>query len=195
MEKRKCKIEGESIETKVNIEINLDGEGKGEINTGIRFLDHLLYSFARYGLFDLNIDVSGDLDVHHTIENIGIVLGKSFAKALGDRKGIRRISHSFVPMDESLAMAVVDVRAHRGYAVTNISLQSNKIGDISTDLFWHLIEIFAIEAKINIHARTIYGKNDHHKVEALFKAVAKAIGEAIQFDREIPCIEENIKYI
>ncbi len=175
---RKKKIERKTSETDITISLNLDGEGKSQINTGIEFFDHMLESFAKHGLFDLKIDAKGDLEVddHHTVEDVGILLGETINEALGDKKGIKRMAHALVPMDESLAMVAIDISG-RSYTVLDLPFKKIKVGELSTENVGHFMESLAHTGKINLHARC-EGENDHHKIEALFKALARSLHEA-----------------
>lgn len=176
--KRYKKLERKTNETDITISLNLDGEGKSQINTGIEFFDHMLESFAKHGLFDLEIDAKGDLNVddHHTVEDVGIILGEAINEALGNKKGIRRMAHALVPMDESLAMVAIDISG-RSYTVLDLSFTKVKVGELSTENVGHFMESMARTGKINLHARC-EGKNDHHKIEALFKALARSLHDA-----------------
>jgi len=182
MKSRMMKIKRKTSETDINLFLNLDGKGKYQVETGIQFFNHMLNSFSRHGLFDLNLQVNGDLEVddHHTVEDVGITLGQAFNKALGDKKGIKRVANSLVPMDEALALVVVDLSG-RSYAVLDMSFKSEKVGDMSTENVPHFFESFAHAAEINLHAR-VEGRNDHHQIEALFKALARALKEAIHIE-------------
>ncbi len=175
---RKKKLERKTSETNITISLNLDGEGSSQIKTGIEFFDHMLDSFARHGLFDLEADAEGDLDVddHHTVEDVGILLGEALKEALGDKKGIKRMAHALVPMDESLAMVALDLSG-RSYTVLDIPLKKSEVGGLSTENVGHFLESLAQSGKFNLHARC-EGANDHHQIEALFKALAKALHEA-----------------
>jgi len=184
--KRTAVINRETTETKVSVELNLDGTGKGEVNTGIGMLDHLLAQLARHGLFGIKIKATGDLEVneHHTVEDVAISLGMAFNQALGERKGIVRMGHALVPMDEALAMVAVDISG-RGYAVVEAAFSDIWLGELSTDLIRHFLQSFAIETKLNIHTMLISGTNDHHKAEAIFKALGRALDEATKLDGRI----------
>lgn len=175
---RKKKLSRKTNETNITISLNLDGEGKSQINTGIEFFDHMLDSFARHGLFDLEVEAVGDLgiDDHHTVEDVGILLGEVLNDALGDKKGIKRMAHALVPMDESLAMVAIDISG-RSYTVLDLPFKNVKVGSLSTENVGHFLESLSRTGKINLHARC-EGENDHHQVEALFKALARALNEA-----------------
>lgn len=175
---RKKSLKRKTTETDIKISFNLDGEGISQINTGIEFFDHMLDSFARHGFFDLNVEAQGDVDVddHHTVEDVGILLGEAFNEALGDKKGIRRMAHALVPMDESLAMVAIDISG-RSYTVLDLPFKKVKVGELSTENVGHFLESLARTGKMNLHARC-EGENDHHQIEALFKALSKALHEA-----------------
>jgi imidazoleglycerol-phosphate dehydratase len=170
-------------ETEITISIHLDGSGKHEIATGIGFLDHMLTHIAVHGLFDLTVKAVGDLhvDEHHTVEDVAIVLGQAFAEALGDKKGIVRTAHAYVPMDEALAFVALDLSG-RPYTVIQVEWRTPAVGGIAVSLFEHFFESFAAAARINLHAQVPYGRDDHHKAEALFKALARALDAATQID-------------
>lgn len=186
MPKRVAVIERETSETKIALELDIDGTGVFEIDTGVGMLDHLLAQIAKHGRFDIKISAKGDLDIdeHHTIEDVGISLGLAFSQALGERKGIVRMGHAFVPMDEALALAAVDLSG-RGWGVVEISFANEYIGALPTDMVGHFLESFASEGRLNLHAKLLAGKNDHHKVEVLFKALARALDEATKIDERI----------
>ena len=170
-------------ETSIQIKLTLDGTGTHEISTGIGFLDHMLTHLAVHGLFDLSIRAQGDLDVdtHHTIEDVALVLGQAFDQALGDRKGILRMADCFAPMDETLAHVAIDLSG-RPYSVIQAEWHTPYVGNIPATLFPHFFESFAITARCNLHARVLYGRDDHHQAEALFKAWARALDKATQID-------------
>ncbi len=175
---RKKKLARKTSETDITITFNLDGEGKSQINTGIEFFNHMLESFARHGLFDLELEAEGDLDIddHHTVEDVGIILGEVLNDTLGDKKGIRRMAHALVPMDEALAMVAIDLSG-RSYTVLDLPFKKVKVGGLSTENVGHFLESLAQNGKFNLHARC-EGENDHHQVEALFKALARALHDA-----------------
>jgi imidazoleglycerol-phosphate dehydratase len=187
MKKRKNNLYRKTSETEIEISLNLDGTGKYDVQTGVEFFDHMLESFARHGFFDLAVKASGDVSVddHHTVEDVGILLGEVFNSAVGDKKGIRRISHSIVPMDEALARVAVDISG-RNYCVMNMQFTQLKVGELSTENVEHFLESFASSARININAK-VEGENDHHQIEALFKALARALKDALQIEHnQIP---------
>jgi len=180
---RIAEISRQTNETQIEIKLDLDGTGTHEISTGIGFLDHMLTHLAVHGLFDLTVQAKGDLhiDVHHTVEDVALALGQAFDKALGDRKGIVRIGDSFAPMDETLAHVAIDLSG-RPYAVFQAEWHTPYVGDIPVTLFQHFFESFAVMSRCNLHARVLYGRDDHHQTEALFKAWARAQDAASQFD-------------
>lgn len=182
--KRESKIQRKTSETEILIELNIDGTGHYEIETGIQFLNHMLESFTRHSLFDLKVEAKGDLEVddHHTVEDIGIVLGEALNEALEDKKGIRRMAHALVPMDESLSMVAVDLSG-RSYTILDLDFHQDKVGDLSTENVGHFLESLAQTGKINLHARC-EGDNDHHQVEALFKALARSLHDATRVVHE-----------
>jgi len=178
---RIAKIERKTLETEVLVEMNLDGNGNSEINTGIGFLDHMLTLMAFHGSFDLKVNCSGDLyvDEHHTVEDIGITLGQAFNKALGDKNGIKRYSSIYIPMDEALCNTVVDI-SNRPYLVFNVNFEREKVGNMDTQNFKEFFRAFVNESKTTLHINLLYGENDHHKIEAVFKAFARTLKEGIQ---------------
>lgn len=180
---RIAEISRQTNETQVEIKLDLDGTGKHEISTGIGFFDHMLTHLAVHGLFDLSVQAKGDLhiDVHHTVEDVALALGQTFDKTLGDRKGIIRVGDCFAPMDETLAHVAIDLSG-RPYAVVQAEWHTPYVGNIPTTLFPHFFESFAMTARCNLHARILYGRDDHHQAEALFKAWARALDQATQID-------------
>ncbi len=175
------RVERNTLETKIKVEINLDGSSKAQIDTGIGFLDHMLTLMAFHGGFDLNIKCEGDLyiDDHHTIEDLGICLGEAFRIAIGDRIGIKRYSTVYIPMDECLTYTSLDI-SNRPYLVFNIDFKSEKIGNMSTQMFKEFFRAFVNESRTTLHINLIYGENDHHKIEAVYKSFARALKEATQ---------------
>jgi imidazoleglycerol-phosphate dehydratase len=178
---RIAKIERKTLETEISVEINLDGNGNSKINTGIGFLDHMLTLMAFHGSFDLKVNCNGDLyvDEHHTVEDIGITLGEAFYKALGDKKGIKRYSNVSIPMDEALCNTVLDI-SNRPYLIFNMNFDREKVGSMDTQNFNEFFRAFVNESKITLHINLLYGDNDHHKIEAVFKSFARALKEGIQ---------------
>ncbi len=170
-------------ETDVSIMLNLDGVGNANIATGVPMLDHMLSHVAVHGLIDLHIRATGDLqiDAHHTVEDVAIVLGDALCQALGDKRGIARMGHAYVPMDESLAFVAIDLSG-RAYAVIDAQFSTPMLGTMPASLVEHFLETLATHAKMNLHARVLYGRDDHHKAEALFKALGRALAIAVAID-------------
>jgi len=183
--KRNKKVRRKTSETDIEIVLDVDGEGKSDIDTGIDFFDHMLDSFTRHGFFNLKVKAAGDtkVDDHHTVEDVGILLGEAFGEALRDKKGIKRMSHAIIPMDDALATVAVDISG-RSYTVLNIEYKKEKVGNLSTENVAHFFESFANSARININAR-VEGENDHHKIEALFKAFSRALKDATKIEHDI----------
>ena len=180
---RTSTLSRQTSETQIEIQLDLDGTGAHTISTGVGFLDHMLTHLAVHGLFDLTVKATGDLhiDVHHTVEDVALVLGQAFDQALGDRKGIVRMGDCFAPMDETLAHVAIDLSG-RPYAIVQAEWHTPYVGDIPATLFLHFFESFAVTARCNLHARVLYGRDDHHQAEALFKAWARALDIATQVD-------------
>jgi len=180
---RTATITRKTDETDIEISLNLDGSGKHDVATGVGFLDHMLTHIAVHGLFDLTVKATGDLhiDVHHTVEDVALALGSAFDGALGDRKGIVRMASFYAPMDETLAFVALDLSG-RPYAVIDAEWGAAPVGQIPTSLFPHFFESFAVTSRCNLHARVLYGRDDHHKAEALFKALARALDAATRID-------------
>lgn len=180
---RTADISRQTNETDITVRLGLDGSGAHEISTGVGFLDHMLTHLAVHGLFDLAVKARGDLDIdpHHTIEDVALALGQAFDTALAERTGIVRMADVFAPMDESLAHVAVDLSG-RPYAVVKAEWHTPYVGSIPTSLFPHFFESFAVTARCNLHARVLYGRDDHHQAEALFKAWARALDAATQLD-------------
>ena len=183
MANRLAIIKRETRETNISLELNIDGTGEYEIDTGMKMFDHLLSQVAQHGRFDLKISASGD-DQHHLVEDVAICLGKALGEALGEKRGIIRMADAAVPMDDALAMVAVDISG-RGYTVLELPFTDNDMAGFPTDLVRHFLESLASEAKLSLHARLIYGVNDHHKAEALFKALSRALDIATTIDERI----------
>ena len=183
---RRAVIDRQTTETQITLTIGLDGKGQYTVKTGIRFLDHMLELFARHGAFDLEVTASGDLDVdqHHTVEDLGIALGEAVTKALGNRRGINRAGYFVMPMDETLAVAAVDLGG-RPHAVVNLQVKAARVGDLQTELVHDFFEGFAIGARANVHVKVLYGRSSHHKIEAVFKAFARALRVACAKDKRL----------
>lgn len=179
---RTAHIQRQTNETDIQLALDLDGTGQHDISTGVGFLDHMLSALAAHALFDLNVQATGDLhiDAHHTIEDVGIVLGQALNQALGDRKGIYRMGHAYVPMDEALGFVALDFSG-RPYTVFEAEWHTPAIGQFPTDLVQHFFESVAVHGRITLHAQ-VNGRNDHHKAEALFKALGRALRSAIAID-------------
>ena len=183
---RKASVHRKTAETEVRIDLAIEGRGRYEVSTGIRFLDHMLELFTRHGGFDLKLDARGDLDVdqHHTVEDVGVALGEVFDRALGDRRGILRAGYFVMPMDETLGLAAVDFGG-RAAAVVATKVRTVRVGDLQAELVHDFFEGFARGARANVHARVLYGRSSHHKIEALFKAFARALRVACSRDRRL----------
>lgn len=183
---RKAKIHRQTKETDIKIGLNVDGRGQYKVFTGIRFFDHMLELFAHHGGFDLELKASGDLDVdqHHTVEDVGIVLGQAFTKALGDKKGILRAGYFVMPMDETLGLAAVDFSG-RTSAVIDTKVKTRLVGDLQSELVFDFFEGFARGAKAGVHLKILYGRSNHHKIESLFKAFARALRAACWRDKRM----------
>ncbi len=183
---RKSIINRETKETNISIKLNIDGTGINEINTGIGFLDHMLTHISKHGFFDLEVKATGDLDVdsHHTIEDVGIVLGKSIKEALGDKAGIKRYGSAIVPMDEALALCAIDISGRPLY-ISNAKFTVERLGSFDTEMFEEFFRAVCINSGINMHIKILDGKNNHHIAEAMFKAFGKALDEATQIDTRI----------
>jgi imidazoleglycerol-phosphate dehydratase len=183
---RKARINRVTRETQIRVALNIDGHGQYKISTGIRFFDHMLELFAHHGAFDLDLQATGDLDVdqHHTVEDVGIVLGQVFEKALGQKKGILRAGYFLMPMDETLGLAAVDFCGRTSLAV-DTRVRSRLVGDLQSELVYDFFEGFARGAHANVHVRVLYGRSNHHKIEASFKAFARAVRAACWRDPRI----------
>jgi imidazoleglycerol-phosphate dehydratase len=183
---RKARLHRLTTETDIDLALTIEGQGRYDVSTGIRFLDHMLELFARHGAFDLKLKATGDLDVdqHHTVEDVGIALGEAFSSALGNKRGIMRAGYFLMPMDETLGLAAVDFSG-RAAAVVNMQVKVRLVGDLQSELVDDFFEGFARGARANIHVKTIYGRSNHHKVEAIFKAFARALRVACSRDRQL----------
>ena len=183
---RKASIERITRETQIKLALEIDGTGEAKVCTSVPFLDHMLDLFTRHGLFDLKVEAKGDIDIdfHHTVEDIGIVLGQAFREALGDKKGIRRYGQASVPMDETLASVAIDLSG-RSYMVYNVMLPKIKIGEFDVELAREFFQAFANNAGANLHINVMYGDNVHHILEACFKGMARALDQATQLDSRI----------
>jgi imidazoleglycerol-phosphate dehydratase len=183
---RRAVIRRNTTETQIALTLGLEGKGRYQVRTGIRFLDHMLELFARHGAFDLKIAATGDLDVdqHHTVEDLGIALGEAVSAAIGNRKGINRAGYFVMPMDETLAVAAIDLGG-RPHALVDLKVNVLKVGDLQTELVHDFFEGFAIGARANVHVKVMYGRSSHHHVEAVFKAFARALRVAVAKDKRL----------
>jgi imidazoleglycerol-phosphate dehydratase len=183
---RKAKLHRSTTETDIQLALTIEGKGRYEVSTGIRFLDHMLELFARHGAFDLALKAKGDLDVdqHHTVEDVGIALGEAFDSALGNKKGIMRAGYFVMPMDETLGVAAVDFSG-RAAAVVSTEVNTQMVGDLQSELVFDFFEGFARGARANVHLKILYGRSNHHKIEALFKAFARAVRVACSRDKQL----------
>ncbi|HYE24881.1 MAG TPA: imidazoleglycerol-phosphate dehydratase HisB [Clostridia bacterium] len=183
---RRAALERNTAETQISLVLDVDGRGKYKISTGIRFFDHMLELFTRHGGFDLQLTCKGDLDVdqHHTVEDVGIALGEAFDRALGDKRGILRAGYFLMPMDETLGIAAVDLSG-RAATVVDAKVKVRLVGDLQAELVYDFFEGFARGARANVHLKTMYGRSNHHKIEALFKAFARALRVACSKDRRL----------
>jgi imidazoleglycerol-phosphate dehydratase len=183
---RRALTDRRTAETRIKVRLVLEGRGRYRIATGIRFLDHMLELVARHGGFDLHIDADGDLDVdqHHTVEDLGIALGEAVSRAIGTRRGINRAGYFLMPMDETLAMAAIDLGG-RPHAVVDLKLRVKRVGDLQSELVHDFFEGFALGARANVHVKVLYGRSSHHHVEAVFKAFARALRVATSRDRQL----------
>jgi imidazoleglycerol-phosphate dehydratase len=184
--KRGATFDRRTTETQIKGRLTIDGEGRYKVSTGIRFFDHMLELFTRHGGFNLTLRAKGDLDVdqHHTVEDVGITLGETFLQALGDRKGINRAGYFIMPMDETLAVAAVDLSG-RPHAVVNLKVKAPKVGDLQTELVHDFFDGFASGARANVHVKVLYGRSSHHHIEAVFKAFARALRVACARDARL----------
>jgi imidazoleglycerol-phosphate dehydratase len=183
---RSAQFERNTTETRIAIQLTIEGSGHYEISTGIRFFDHMLELFTRHGAFDLKLKCEGDLDVdqHHTVEDVGIALGDAYDRALGDKRGILRAGYFLMPMDETLAIAAVDLSGRAAFAV-DTKVRTRLVGDLQTELVTDFFEGFARGARANVHVKTMYGRSNHHKIEAIFKAFARALRGACSRDKQL----------
>ena len=181
MKKRSIKLRRQTLETIVKVRLDPDGSGKTRVDTGIAFFNHILGAFAKHGLFDLEVEAKPvtAFDEHHVVEDVGIALGQALESVLGDKKGIKRFGFAIVPMDEALALVSVDLSG-RGYAAIKTNFTRTSLGDMGAEMLYHFLETFALNGKFTLHVSLIRGKNDHHKAEAIFKALGVALGIAVQ---------------
>jgi imidazoleglycerol-phosphate dehydratase len=179
-------VERNTLETRIDLHLTIEGRGHYKVSTGIRFFDHMLELFTRHGAFNLELNCNGDLDVdqHHTVEDVGIALGEAFDRALGDKRGILRAGYFLMPMDETLAIAAVDLSGRAAFAVET-KVRTRLVGDLQTELVTDFFEGFARGARANVHVKTMYGRSNHHKIEAIFKAFARALRVACSRDKQL----------
>lgn len=191
---RRGVIDRRTTETQIQLAIGLEGRGRYEVRTGIRFLDHMLELFARHGAFDLKIACTGDLDVdqHHTVEDLGIALGEAITQALGDRRGINRAGYFIMPMDETLAVAAIDLGG-RPHVAVDLKLKVKQVGDLQAELVHDFFEGFSIGARANVHVKVLYGRSSHHHIEAVFKAFARALRVACSKDKQLKTMLPSTK--
>jgi imidazoleglycerol-phosphate dehydratase len=180
---RRASVARETRETRIQVELDLDGTGQYQVSTGIGFLDHMLEQLSRHSLIDLKVKADGDLhiDYHHTTEDTGIAIGEAVAKALGDRRGIQRYGHAYIPMDETLTRVALDL-SNRPYLIWRVELARDKLGSMDTELFKEWFQAFSQSAGATLHVETLYGENTHHKVESCFKGLARALRLAVELD-------------
>ena len=191
---RRAVIDRQTTETQIALTLALDGAGRYSVQTGIRFLDHMLELFSRHGGFDLKVKATGDLDVdqHHTVEDVGIVLGAATLEALGDRKGINRAGYFVMPMDETLAVAAIDLSG-RPHATVDLKLKVDRVGDLQSELIHDFFDGFSSAARANVHVKVLYGRSSHHHVEAVFKAFARALRVACSKDKQLKAMLPSTK--
>jgi imidazoleglycerol-phosphate dehydratase len=191
---RTAKVERDTLETKISVEINLDGNGQRTLETGIPFLEHMLDQVARHGLIDMDIRADGDLeiDAHHTVEDIGITLGQAIVRAIGDKKGIRRYGHAYVPLDEALSRVVVDFSGRPGLSY-DVSFDRPKVGDFDVDLFHEFFQGFVNHGLVTLHIDNLKGDNAHHQIETVFKAFGRALRMALELDPKIVGVTPSTK--
>ncbi|HEY9201753.1 MAG TPA: imidazoleglycerol-phosphate dehydratase HisB [Gammaproteobacteria bacterium] len=194
MADRTAKVARDTLETQITVEINLDGTGKAEFNSGVPFLDHMLDQVARHGLIDMNIQAKGDLhiDAHHTVEDIGITLGQAFAQAIGDKKGITRYGHAYVPLDEALSRVVIDFSGRPGLEMP-VEFPRASIGGFDVDLFYEFFQGFVNHAQVTLHIDSIRGRNAHHVAETIFKAFGRALRMALAADPRMQGVMPSTK--
>ena len=183
---RRARVTRQTRETSIDLRLTIEGRGRYDVSTGIRFFDHMLELFARHGAFDLRLHADGDLDVdqHHTIEDTGIALGEAVSQALGARRGINRAGYFVMPMDETLAVAAIDL-AGRPHAVVDLRVRPARVGDLQSELVQDFFEGFAVGARANVHVKVMYGRSSHHQIEAVFKAFARALRVACAKDKQL----------
>ena len=191
---RRARVDRRTTETQVRVALTLEGRGRARVRTGVRFLDHMLELVARHGGFDLDVTASGDLDVdaHHTVEDVGITLGEAVAAAIGSKRGINRAGYFIIPMDETLAVAAIDLSG-RPFAVIDLRVRARQVGDLPVELVDDFFQGFASAARANVHLKVLYGRSSHHAIEAVFKAFARALRVACARDRRLRAILPSTK--
>lgn len=194
MAERKARVERNTLETQITVEINLDGTGATRFDTGVPFLEHMLDQIARHGLVDLDIQAKGDLhiDTHHTVEDVGITLGQAFKQAVGDKKGVRRYGHAYVPLDEALSRVVIDLSGRPGL-IMNVDYTRASVGGFDVDLFEEFFRGFINHSMVTLHIDNLRGKNTHHQIETIFKAFGRALRMAVEFDERMADITPSTK--
>lgn len=183
MADRIASVSRQTKETSIRVELDIDGSGQAEMSTGVRFLDHLLEQLAHHGLFDIKVSANG-VNQHHVVEDVAICLGRAFSQALGERRGIVRMAHALVPMDDALALVAVDIGG-RGYARVETKFGGEQVADLATELVPHFLHTLALEARLNLHAQILSGVDDHHQAEAMFKALARSLDQATRIDERL----------
>ncbi len=183
MSERKATVQRDTLETQINVSLNLDGAGTGSFDTGVPFLEHMMDQIARHGMIDLNVNCKGDthIDDHHSVEDMGITIGQALAKAVGDKRGIRRYGHAYVPLDEALSRVVLDFSGRPGLTM-NIPFTQRRIGQFDTELFWEFFQGFVNHAQVTLHIDCLRGSNAHHQIETVFKAFGRALRMALERD-------------
>lgn len=194
MAERKAKVSRDTLETQITVEVNLDGTGQSNFETGVPFLDHMMDQIARHGLIDLSVQANGDteIDDHHTVEDIGITLGQAFHQALGDKKGLRRYGHAYVPLDEALSRVVVDFSGRPGLEMF-VDFTRARVGDFDVDLAYEFFQGFVNHAGVSLHIDNLRGDNTHHQIETIFKAFGRALRMAIELDPRMAGVMPSTK--
>lgn len=194
MAQRTASVSRDTLETKISVSLNLDGTGKGEFNTGVPFLEHMMDQIARHGLIDLNISCDGDthIDDHHSVEDIGITLGQAVAQAVGSKKGIRRYGHAYVPLDEALSRVVIDFSG-RPELIMEVPFTQKRVGAFDTELFWEFFQGFVNHAQVTLHIDCLRGHNAHHQIETVFKAFGRALRMALELDPRMEGVMPSTK--
>ncbi len=194
MSDRIAQVTRNTLETKISVSLNLDGTGKGVFNTGVPFLEHMMDQIARHGMIDLDVTCTGDIhiDDHHSVEDIGITIGQAIAKAVGDKKGIRRYGHAYVPLDEALSRVVIDFSGRPGLMM-QIPFTQKRVGQFDTELFWEFFQGFVNHANVTLHIDNLRGQNSHHQIETVFKAFGRALRMALELDSRMEGIMPSTK--